>query len=114
MAELSEIKNEKLRKLIKASKKFKSLSEKEQKKYIGKIKTLPKEKQETLIDFFTDENAKEKKAEQKQIELLQKLYDRVVQMKKDFEKLLKKDTEKKERQKEKGKMNNLLNKLENH
>ncbi|MFH1284758.1 MAG: hypothetical protein ABIH78_04200 [Candidatus Peregrinibacteria bacterium] len=109
--DLSAIKNEKLKALVSASKSFAALTPDQQERQIKLLAALPEEKSAEVIAFLTEENEKEVAAEASQFKLLKKLYNRVLEMKKDFEHLLKKDAETLDQQKEKSQMSTLLNKL---
>ncbi len=107
MTDLSVIKNEKLRELVKASHKFNKLPEKDQKKHLKKIKKMSEKEQNKLCKFFV----KEAKKEQEKLALLKKIYDKIVALEDKYEKLIKADPEKKQKEKDNGKMDNLLEQL---
>ncbi len=113
MPDLSMIKNEKLRNLIKASAKFKALSEFQQQKHLQGMQNLSHEKEEKLCQFFAQENAKENKplSNEDQLEILNNLYHELVELEAKFTKLLKHDLEKRQRKDDDNNMDNLISSL---
>ncbi|MBP9770689.1 hypothetical protein KBC97_00845 [Candidatus Gracilibacteria bacterium] len=114
MLDLSVIKNEKLRNLVKASRKFQALSEFQQQKHLDNMKSISSEKEESLCQFFTDENAKENDdmTNEEKMQILDQLYNEVLELGEKFTKLLKKEPEKKQRKKDDENMDDLLASLD--
>lgn len=115
MPDLSIIKNEKLRNLIKASAKFKALSAFQQQKHLQGMQNLTHEKEEKLCEFFSKENAKESAplSNEEQLEILNNLYHELVELEEKFSKLLKKDLESNQRKDDDSSMDNLISSLNN-
>lgn len=113
MLDLSVIKNEKLRNLVKASRKFQALSEFQQQKHLQGMQNISSEQEESLCQFFTDENAKEndEMSNEEKMEILDQLYNEVVELGEKFTKLLKKEPEKKQRKQDDENMDDLLSSL---
>lgn len=114
MVDFSVIKDEKLRKLMQNSARFRALPEEKQQDHLNKIKDLPEDRQKAVCDFFEHESVPPKKlTSEEQLEILTKLYDEVVALEKKFTKLLEKEPENKQKEQEEQKMGNLIDKLDN-
>ncbi len=125
MPQFSKIKDEKLRKLLKSSKKFKALSEEEKKKFFDQLKRLKrKEDIEKLSQFFVEENSKEEvekeenekeeKARLKgQIEKMKTLSTKIKEATQTIKKLKIKEDEKIQCKKDGAKEKELLEQLNN-
>lgn len=113
MPDLSVIKNEKLRDLIKASAKFNALSEFQQQKHLQGMQNVSPEKEEKLCQFFTEENAKEDStmSNEERLAILNRLFDELGELESKFTRLLKNEPEKQERKKNDEDMDNLLGAL---
>ena len=113
MPDFSVIKNEKLRNLVKASRKFQGLSAFQQEKRLTSMQNLTPDQEEQLCQFFTAENAKENKemSSEEKLEILNRLYAEVVEMEEKFTRLLKQENETKQRSQDDDSMNNLLSSL---
>lgn len=109
MLDLSAIKNEAIKALLLASKKFLALSPEDQSAHIKTIATLPPQKQKEICDFLTKENAKEKAQDETKMKILKDLYDQVATLEENFQKLLKADPEKKSQEGDAKTIENLLN-----
>lgn len=109
MLDLSAIKNEAIKALLLASKKFLALSPEDQSVHIKTIATLQPQKQKEVCDFLTKENAKEKAQDEAKMKVLKDLYDQVVTLEENFQKLLKVDPEKKSQEGDTKTIENLLN-----
>jgi len=81
MINTSVIKNKKLVRLLQSSLKFRSLSEKKQQDHINRIGKMPIKKQEEIVAFLMEENAKETA---QKIEKLQRAYEEIISIEKDF------------------------------
>lgn len=112
MLDLSGIKNDELKNLLLASKKFKALKDEEQITHIKTIATLSPQKQKEIQDFLTKENAKEKAEDEAKMKVLKDLYDQVVTLEANFQKLLKADPEKKSQEGDAKTIENLLNEVQ--
>lgn len=108
MLDISAIKNEERKTLILASKKFRTLTKEQQADHIKKIAALSPEKQKEIAAFLTNENAKEQQEDAEKVKILKGLYDQVVALEENFQKLLKSDPEKKSREGDEKTINNLL------
>lgn len=115
MLDLSSINNEKLRNLIATSAKFSALPEDKRSAHIERIKNLSATKQEELIRFFAEENAKEKKltslTSEEKLVILERLFNELVDLEKKFTQLLRQETEIKDRENEGHQMDQLINQL---
>lgn len=78
------------------------------------MKSLSSEKEESLCQFFTDENAKENDdmTNEEKMQILDQLYNEVLELGEKFTKLLKKEPEKKQRKKDDENMDDLLASLD--
>lgn len=115
MLDLSSINNEKLRNLIAASAKFSALPENKQIAHVERVKDLSPDRQERLCKFFAEENTKEKKlasltSEEKLI-ILERLFNELVDLENKFSRLLRQETEVKDRENEGHQMDQLINQL---
>lgn len=108
MLDLSAIKNEAIKALLLASKKFLALSPEDQSVHIKTIATLNTQKQKEICDFLTKENAKEKADDEAKMKILKDLYDQVATLEENFQKLLKADPEKKSRESDEKTLDSLL------
>lgn len=110
MLDLSVIKNEKLRNLVKASRKFQALSAFQQQKHLQNMQTATPAQEEKLCKFFANENSKEASPlnKEEQLEILTRMFNELVELEEKFHKLLKQEPENKQREKDDEDMNNLL------
>lgn len=111
MVNLNLIKDKKLRDLVKASKKFQSLTEEEQQAEIKKISHLPLRQQKELITFFETENQKDLKGNNNQAKLLMDFLVSLEDLKKKLTALVQKDMENKEKKEEVKMTEDILNQL---
>lgn len=110
MLDLSVIKNEKLRNLVKSSRKFQALSAFQQQKHLQNMQNATPAQEEKLCNFFTNENSKEASTlnKEEQLEILTRMFNELVELEEKFHKLLKKEPENKQREQDDEDMNNLL------
>ena len=109
MLDLSNIKDEKLRKLIEESVYFSALTEEEQKGYLDRILQVPDEKVEELCAFFEKEN---KAGNEKVIEQLKGVYEEFLDLENKIKKMIDQDPEKKSLQGDEKRLDELLDELD--
>lgn len=108
MLDLSAIKNEAIKTLLLASKKFLALSPEAQSTHVKTIATLQPQKQQEICDFLTKENTEEKADDEAKMKILKDLYEQVATLEANFQKLLKADPEKRSRESDEKTLDSLL------
>ncbi len=110
MIDLSLIQNEKLRDLVANSTKFAALSQEQQRAHLDNMRDADEATVEKLCSFFAEENSKEITKDE-QILALKRLVEQLKELELRFHKIMAKEPERKSREAESGKMDSILDEL---
>ncbi len=118
MISTEEIKNPKLRDLVKKSLKFSMMGEEKQKSAIEQMNKIEKEEDvEKMCEFFSNENEKDetikKEILEKQIKQMQELSAKIKEAEKTIKKMMMKEDEQKSEKEEEVQAEELLDELNN-